>query len=119
MLNAKRHYPRAYVLAQLASEEFAKVQLLLSLLVARISGLNPPMESFWTWWVSHEDKSSFQESWSEALTWPSVQKWLDLPPDAVVKDLVPEWMEKFGGFAGRSQTPCPVRVKLAGGCNLH
>ncbi len=101
------------------AKKFAKVQLLLSLLVARISGLNPPMESFWTWWVSHEDKSSFQESWSEALTWPSVQKWLDLPPDAVVKDLVPEWMEKFGGFAGRSQTPCPVRVKLAGGCNLR
>src|SRR5260370_26612972 len=103
MLNAKRHYPRAYVLAQLASEEFAKVQLLLSLLVARISGLNPPMEAFWTWWVSHEDKSSFQESWSEALTWPSAQKWLDLAPAARVKHLVPGWLAQLGGFPGRNR----------------
>lgn len=93
LLLDNKHFPRAYVLAQLASEEFAKAHLLLSLLVALVAGINPPMKSFWAWWINHDDKIMFQESWNDAFSRPGVQAWLDLPPDAALEELEPLWIE--------------------------
>ena len=107
ILYSKRHYPRAYVLAQLAGEECAKAHLLLSLLMLQVAGINPPMESFWTWWVNHDDKSMFQESWNEVLAWPSVQNWLNLPPDAA-KD-APEWMDGLAASLATAKRHAPSR----------
>jgi hypothetical protein len=81
---------------------------LLSLLILKVAGLNPPLESFWAWWVNHEDKSMFQESWNEAFTWPSVQNWLNLPPDAA-KDLAPEWMNGLAASLATAKRRAPSR----------
>ena len=59
------------------------------------AGIKPPMDSFWAWWVNHEDKNTFQASWNDTFSLPEFQTWLNLaPPDALV---VPVWIESFVG----------------------
>jgi len=107
ILYSKRHYPRSYVLAQLAGEECSKAHLLLSLLMLQVAGLVPPMESFWTWWVNHDDKSMFQESWNEVLSWTSVQNWLNLPPEAAQH--APERMDGLAASLATAKRRAPSR----------
>jgi hypothetical protein len=85
--------------------------LLLSLLLLRVAGLKPPMKSFWAHWFKHDDKTMFQDSWNEALSWPSVQNWLNLPPDAA-GDQAPEWMEGLAASLVTAKHQAPSKSIL-------
>lgn len=87
LLFAHKHYPRAFVLAQLASEEFTKAHLLLSLGLMRAVGLNPPMELFWSWWIDHDEKGTFKKSWDDMFAGIDLEEWKRAPID-VVKDTI-------------------------------
>src|SRR5260370_15249997 len=77
LLYVNRHFPRAYVLAQLSGEEFTKALLLLSLLLMRVSGISPPMELFWSWWMDHDEKGSFQKTWNDMIASLNASDWMN------------------------------------------
>jgi AbiV family abortive infection protein len=83
LLFGHKYFPRAYVLAQLSAEEFTKALLLLSLLLMRAGGLNPPMELFWSWWVDHDEKGSFQKSWADMIANFNSSNWMQLSVEPV------------------------------------
>ena len=88
ILYSNRHFPRAYVLAQLAGEEFAKVHMLLSLVVMKTAGMDPPMKPFWDWWVDHNQKSTMQKSWDDTILHLDARSWLNEPPDVAAQTIL-------------------------------